>query len=327
LGHDTFVYMRGRVSSSPLAKEENFHIPFSKRYLISNQRYSVTGQPLLYLGASALDVLYELRLNVSDISKVQMSPYTLKDIESLKIFENVNLFYKLYKSIELSVEQSGDSFDLSNFTTENYRQMINGLILAFMCSFRRGLRGEELNGRFSEEYVIPQLLTYVLKTHENKYHGISFNSTRMTSKVAFSKSKLHESEYKNNLALFTDYNDSYDYDFNLLNKFDITPPVSFNHVSNIDDYEITGIMSELISLFAAGKRASGYNLKSMQLSGLRFKNNYQNVYLVEGKKDKKYLSNLRVKCDKHPADYCVIFDGSEVISVFNFLVGACALRG
>ena len=34
-----------------------------------------------------------------------------------------------------------------------------------------------------------------------------------------------------------------------------------------------------------------------------------------------------VKCDKHPANYCVIFDGSEVISALNFVVGACALRG
>ena len=33
-----------------------------------------------------------------------------------------------------------------------------------------------------------------------------------------------------------------------------------------------------------------------------------------------------VKCDKHPADYCVIFQGSEVISAFDFVVGACALR-
>jgi hypothetical protein len=40
----------------------------------------------------------------------------------------------------------------------------------------------------------------------------------------------------------------------------------------------------------------------------------------------KIMPNLRVKCDKHPANYCVIFDGSEVISVFNFVVGACALR-
>ena len=31
------------------------------------------------------------------------------------------------------------------------------------------------------------------------------------------------------------------------------------------------------------------------------------------------VPNLRVKCDKHPANYCVFFDGSEVISVFDFL--------
>ena len=37
--------------------------------------------------------------------------------------------------------------------------------------------------------------------------------------------------------------------------------------------------------------------------------------------------NLCFNCDKYPADYCVIINGSEVISVFNFVVGACALSG
>jgi len=36
--------------------------------------------------------------------------------------------------------------------------------------------------------------------------------------------------------------------------------------------------------------------------------------------------NLRVKCDKHPANYCAVFYDSEVLSVFNFVVGAFALR-
>jgi hypothetical protein len=39
----------------------------------------------------------------------------------------------------------------------------------------------------------------------------------------------------------------------------------------------------------------------------------------------KKLSNLRFNSDKYPANYCVIFYGSEVISVFNFIVGTCAL--
>ena len=40
-----------------------------------------------------------------------------------------------------------------------------------------------------------------------------------------------------------------------------------------------------------------------------------------------YKSNFGFNCDKYPADCCAIFYGSEVISVFNFVVGACALSG
>ena len=32
-------------------------------------------------------------------------------------------------------------------------------------------------------------------------------------------------------------------------------------------------------------------------------------------------SNFCINCDKYPADYCVIFYDSEVLSVFNFVVG------
>ena len=37
--------------------------------------------------------------------------------------------------------------------------------------------------------------------------------------------------------------------------------------------------------------------------------------------------NFCFNSDKYLANCCVIFDGSEVISVFNFVVGTCALSG
>ncbi len=37
--------------------------------------------------------------------------------------------------------------------------------------------------------------------------------------------------------------------------------------------------------------------------------------------------NFGFNCDKYPANYCIIFYGSEVVSVFNFVVGTCALSG
>ena len=33
------------------------------------------------------------------------------------------------------------------------------------------------------------------------------------------------------------------------------------------------------------------------------------------------LSNFCINCDKYPANNCVVFYDSEVISVFNFIVG------
>ena len=52
--------------------------------------------------------------------------------------------------------------------------------------------------------------------------------------------------------------------------------------------------------------------------------------LVEGKQHVYFSvpnSNFGINCDKYPADCCVIFYGSEVISAFNFVVGTCALCG
>ena len=46
-----------------------FHIPFNKRYLIGNQRYSLTGQPMLYIGSSVIDVAKEI--DVKDINNLK----------------------------------------------------------------------------------------------------------------------------------------------------------------------------------------------------------------------------------------------------------------
>jgi cellulose synthase/poly-beta-1,6-N-acetylglucosamine synthase-like glycosyltransferase len=49
------------------------------------------------------------------------------------------------------------------------------------------------------------------------------------------------------------------------------------------------------------------------------------VRRVTQKKLSQSQPNLRFNCDKYPADYCVNFYSSEVILVFNFVVGTCAL--
>lgn len=86
-----------------------FHIPFNKRYLIGNQRYSLTGQPLLYLGFSILDVLAELNCDLNEFDKVKLCTY--KPNENFRVFDLRNDFYEYLRYNPLD-----DLLDDSDYT-------------------------------------------------------------------------------------------------------------------------------------------------------------------------------------------------------------------
>ena len=71
------VLFRGRVANYPVSHWDMFHIPFNKRYLIGNQRYSLVGQPILYLATSPYCVAKELKtINNLKISSIVKNPLT-----------------------------------------------------------------------------------------------------------------------------------------------------------------------------------------------------------------------------------------------------------
>lgn len=57
--------------------DEMFHIPYNKRYLIANQRFSLSGIPCLYLGSSSY-ICWE-ELGRKDINSVNYCGYSLKN--------------------------------------------------------------------------------------------------------------------------------------------------------------------------------------------------------------------------------------------------------
>ena len=71
------IYFKARNSDKVLTRWDMFHIPFNKRYLIGNQRYSLTGQPMLYIGSSVIDVATEI--DVKDINNLKVSVVRLPD--------------------------------------------------------------------------------------------------------------------------------------------------------------------------------------------------------------------------------------------------------
>ena len=85
------LLFRGRKGR--FIREDLYHIPFSKRHCISSQRYSIPGQPLLYLGLSILDIAYELGADPLDIQEYSFCYYWLRDSTESRILDLSNRPY------------------------------------------------------------------------------------------------------------------------------------------------------------------------------------------------------------------------------------------
>lgn len=151
---------------------EMMHIPNHKRHLVSNQRFSLSGYPCLYIGASIYGCWEEL---------------DRPDIEKFNIVCVRN--EKLVNFVDLTLPY----FNEKNLTPEH----IYTSILPWLCSFRARYKGHS----FIEEYAIPQILMSILiSSHKRSrsviqdimaYQGLMYTSTIYnTSKDLFKDKKL-----------------------------------------------------------------------------------------------------------------------------------------
>ena len=177
------IYFKARNSDKVLTRWDMFHIPFNKRYLIGNQRYSLTGQPMLYIGSSVIDVATEI--DVKDINNLKVSVVRLPD-NNFKIYDLRCSILDVYT--EISFNNMTES-EKRTYTSSDFFKMI----LASVCSFQKK---SELKGySFCEEYIIPQILALILKN--NNYNGISYTSTKKYYEYIATKSD----NYKENIAI------------------------------------------------------------------------------------------------------------------------------
>ena len=78
-------------------RDEMFHIPYDKRHLVGNQRFSLSGLPCLYLGGSSY-ICWE-ELGRKDFSTTNFCGYSLKD--DVKMFDFL-LPVKITKSYQIN---------------------------------------------------------------------------------------------------------------------------------------------------------------------------------------------------------------------------------
>jgi hypothetical protein len=214
---------RMRVSPVTLKRiEDIFHIPFSKRYLVESQRYSIAGLPCLYLGSSHFVCWYEL--NKPNFNSLYTSSF--KSLQPLKF-------------IDVSMDLEYIKETLSN---SEIKKCLFSYPIVIACNI--DTRFSE--SKFNEEYIIPNiLLQWILVDKEIngiKYMSVKYANNNFQDKLlnyVLPPKKITNKEYCEILVKL----------------FSITKPASFSvlmHGPNPEDLiafqTITGIDPESVLL-------------------------------------------------------------------------------
>lgn len=146
---------RGRISENPLMDVKAFyHIPFDQRYLIGNQRYSLSGIPCLYL-ASSMDCVYA---ELGQKDHVHLCTWQCKI--HLPIFD---------MSIDYTYMQH------HRYSRKEMVQFLYTMPLKYACSIE-ALDND--GAKFKTNYIIPQLITATLYNMNTDIKGICYGSIK-----------------------------------------------------------------------------------------------------------------------------------------------------
>lgn len=335
-----YLFFRGRkISKSDILNTyDMFHIPFDKRYLISNQRFSLNGHPLLYLGGSTYNVRQELDVSEEELEKLAFSSFYIRD-KSFEVIDLRNPFYIFYDHLD-----EMDKINiLPKINLKEIKSRLFFLILSSLCCFEKRIQQKlkaENSNIFFEEYVIPQTLTQVYKSLGKK--GILFPSTRIKENKDIN---LSNNLYRSNLAIFTMYNPDRHYDRELYESLIISNPISIKNIEKFDiteehlallDIEIIDIMFEVYKLSDGTKASSILIKQSNNLFAFQRKLLYflcmkksKNEELEEIRRDTlttNEIENIRGIIEKREKNNLKEITNSEKIEsflIYNFLVKEC----
>jgi len=205
-GGSLFYRLRPKDSDVISSNKDLFHIPFQKRTKCKNYRYSVAGYPSFYMSTS---------------------------IETARIETDVTGEDAEYYACAIT-QRRGRELHLIDLTLPN--RSLNfierySLLVFYPLIIACGLKVKEPEHAFRPEYVIPQLLSQVIRLHQDDtgFDGIVYASTK-TKETSFTNSR------QKNVILWVRGADKEEgYSTELADKVLLTSPVFFNgKVPNTD---------------------------------------------------------------------------------------------
>jgi len=262
------IFYRGRKKSSsynPKDIRSYLQIPFNQRYKVGNQRFSVSGIPITYLGSSTFNVLEELRQGSNNFRNLELASFFINPILTdtvnpknnqlcniPKIYDLTNYIFELVNHKLLPLFIYGSRIDCRDVKYRpNYldiQKYIKLYLFTLICTFIR----RDDSGVFIEEYVFAQILTESLKI--NNYDGIMFPSTRFYNLSIQDSAYWKDESYMNNLALFTNHDSIDNYDGNIFNIFEINHIKRRNHRVDLLDIRFNDKYNEVEDKFAKSNK-------------------------------------------------------------------------
>lgn len=141
---------RARKGEGLQERKELFHTPFESRTKCASYRFSTLGYPSLYLASSLETALLE-------VGAKNPSEYFCSCFKT-----NSDMYF-----VDLALPNRDLTF------WEQY-----SLLVFYPLIVACNLKVKNVNDPFKPEYVIPQLLTQIIRLHSNNIIGISYTSTK-----------------------------------------------------------------------------------------------------------------------------------------------------
>ncbi len=281
---------RGKFDENDI--KELFHISFADREKVGSQRFSISGQPMLYLAKSTIGLEKELSMPLKDLSIAAFLPF-YKDFYERKYYTIKN---SLFNNIVIALpkfQEDENPFDYYNCVLEpncnsikiDLKKSILSQILTFPIK-------DGVKNSFVPEYVLPQMLTTALLEHN--YSGVAFPSTK-----DFSETNHYDisSDYNSNFAIFVDYSRKSLYDYKLLTyflyfTFDGNEKMNYSVKDILDKIELISILhkeSKIDMDFFIPLGNLNFHIEQMKSSKINNVNYFDTIY---GKVELEFISKV-----------------------------------
>lgn len=202
---------RGNDTGFLYKKEEMFHIPFDKRHLVGNQRYSISGLPCLYLGGSPY-VCWE-ELGRPDYQKCNFSGF--KTNEVVYVYD-----FCLPNKLESLSDVRRAAFILACSIPADSKHVFKDEYILPQCVFQAIIEKHYNNGEsFNEDFIfgIRYYSTHYLKGNMDIFSWDDENEESKSRLINYIFPSI-----SNNPSGLSKY---------LLRAFEYTAPISYMHMS------------------------------------------------------------------------------------------------